>query len=336
MLAVISLMWALGNVSGPGLGGVFAQLGQWRLGFLVMVVAAVAIALLALRSLPAARGDDRPDPLPLGSLLFATAGAAAVSVAGLVPKGTWTVLMLLAAAVLVGLFLARERRSEHRILPAITYTGRSPLRWYYLGVAGLTVGLTAETFVPLFGQRLAGLEPLAAGFLGASLSMGWSIAQLATGRVSGAAAMRRLRIVAPAVVATGLALTALIQHEHAGAGWVAGWVLTLLLTGAGIGMGFARFAFPVMSSVEDPGEATKAAAGVNVVQVIATAFGSAIGGVLVNLGEPSTLDAARLLYGGLAVLALVGVVAGVASRRPLRETNGQPEQRPELSAVAGA
>ncbi|GAA1984454.1 MFS transporter [Catenulispora subtropica] len=321
MLAVISLMWAVGNVAGPALGGVFAELHAWRWGFGVMVAASVVIGLVAVRSLPAGgetgQARDQPadgaaaEPWPAGSLVLVTVGAAAVSLAGIVPKGAATGAMIALGAALIAAFLRHERHATDRILPALTYARGSRLRWYYLGIAGLTIGVTAETFIPLFGQRLAGLTPLSAGFLGAALSMGWSAAQLATSRITGEAAVRRFRVAAPAVVAVGLALTAAGQHAHAGGGAVALWVVTLAVTGAGIGMGFARFAFPVMSSIEDAAEATKAAAGLNVVQVIAGTFGSALGGVLVNVGAPSDQDSARLLYGGLAVLALVGLAAGI-------------------------
>jgi len=216
---------------------------------------------------------------------------------------------------LVAAFLRHERHAASRILPALTYTGGSRLRWYYLGIAGLTIGITAENFVPLFGQRLAGLSPLAAGFLGAVVAMGWSTAQIVSGKITGAATGRRLRVAAPVTVAVGLVLTALTQRSHAGAGEVAIWVLTLFITGCGIGMGYARFAFPVMTSIEDPAEATKAAAGLNVVQVIASAFGAALGGVLVNVGT-SDQNSAHLLYGGLAVLALIGIMAGIRTARP--------------------
>ena len=338
MLVVISLMWAIGNVGGPALGGVFAQLGEWRLGFATMLVAAVALAVVAVRSLPGTRGTEAPEPLPTGSLLIVTAGVAAVSVASIVPKGVPTALMIALGAALVVAFLGRERRADNRILPASTYARGATLRWYYLGVAGLTVGLTAETFVPLFGQRLAGLSPLGAGFLGSAISMGWSVAQIVTNDVSGERAMRRLRVIAPGVVALGLGLTAVAQRDHAGGGVIAVWVVTLFVAGAGIGMGFARFAFPVMTSSDDPVEATKAAAGLNVVQVISTAFGSAIGGVLVNLGAPSDLHSARLLYGGLAVLALLGVAAGartVRVGRPQSEAAAQPDQREMSTASTG-
>ena len=315
MLAVLSAMWGIGNIAGPGLGGAFAQIHQWRLGFSVMVIVAVAIALLALRAVPATRAESTADPLPIGSLALMTVAATAVSLAGVVPKGGPTVAAILVGLVLVAGFLLRERVAAARILPKMMFESASAFRWCYVGIAGLTVGLSIETFVPLFGQRLGGLSPLAAGFLGAAFSAGWTVAQLASGRASGERAIRALRVAGPVMLVGGLAATALLQSEHAGPARLLGWVGTMMISGAGIGVAYSRFAFPAMASSEDSGESNKAAAALGIVQTLTTAFGSAVGGVLVNLGEPSTVDAARLLYAGVAVLAIFSLVAGLRLRR---------------------
>lgn len=315
-LAVISAMWGVGNLTGPSLGGAFAQIGQWRLGFLAMALAAAALVLLSVLGLPRERGDSGAEPVPAASLALLTAAATAVSVAGIVPKGWPTALVLVAGTALAVVFLARERVARGtRILPALTFRRDSSLRWCYLGVAGLTVGLTTETFVPLFGQRLGGLSPLLAGFLGAAFSAGWSVAQFAAAGFSGERATRVLRLGGPIVLVVGLAATTLLQRSHPSGVLVGAWAVTLMIAGSGIGVGYSRFAFAAMGSTADVEEASKASAGLNIVQVITTAFGSALGGVLVNLGEPSIVRSAQLLYGGVAVLALAGVAAAVHLRR---------------------
>ena len=314
-LAVISAMWGIGNLTGPSLGGAFAQIGQWRMGFLAMTLAAAALVLLSVLGLPRERGDGSAEPLPAGSLTLLTTAATAVSVAGIVAKGWPTALVLVAGVALAVAFLARERVARIRILPALTFRPDSSLRWCYLGVAGLTVGLTTETFVPLFGQRLGGLSPLLAGFLGAAFSAGWSVAQFAAAGFPGERATRVLRLGGPIVLVLGLAATTALQRTHPSGALVAAWAVTLMIAGSGIGVGYSRFAFAAMASTTDVEEASKASAGLNIVQVITTAFGSALGGVLVNLGEPSIARSAQLLYGGVAVLALAGVAAAVHLRR---------------------
>lgn len=95
-----------------------------------------------------------------------------------------------------------------------------------------------------------------------------------------------LKISGPIALATGLLLTAVLQHEQAGVGAVALWVIGLGIAGTGIGIAFPHLLVAAMESTDDPEEGGKAAAGLNTVELIAMAVGSAIGGVLVNHGAP--------------------------------------------------
>jgi hypothetical protein len=229
----------------------------------------------------------------------------------------------ISALILVGLLFVAgfawwERRATARVLPATTYTAASPLKWSYLAIAILAMGTVSEAFTPLFGQRLAGLGPLVAGFLGAAVSLGWSITMLYSAGATRPATLRRMRIVGPLVLAAGLAVTAAFQQENAGPGVVVVWALGLVVAGAGIGIAFPHQVVAVMGSTPDEDEAGRATAGINTVELMALSFGSAVGGVLVNLGAPSMLDSARYLLYGFAAIALLGGLFAHRSE-PLRQ-----------------
>lgn len=152
-----------------------------------------------------------------------------------------------------------------------------------------------ETFIPLFGQRLAGLAPLAAGFLGAALALGWTLGEIPSASATAPRVVRRIVIAGPILVAAGLCIVAAFLTDQAGAGSIATWVVGLLVAGVGIGIAWPHLAVGAMTSVAEPGEGARASAAINTVQLIANAFGAALAGVLVNLGEPSTLRSAQLL-----------------------------------------
>lgn len=80
------------------------------------------------------------------------------------------------------------------------------------------------------------------------------------------------------------------------------------MAGAGIGIAFPHQLVAAMSSTTDPAEAGKASAGINTVATIGLAFGSAFGGLLVNLGAPDMVHSAQLLLFGLAAIAVLGAV----------------------------
>ncbi|MFD5807858.1 MFS transporter [Rhodococcus aetherivorans] len=308
--ALVSAMWGVGTFAGPAVGGVFAQFHAWRWAFGALVVCTLAVAAAVPFTLPAhARGSRDAGRIPLGSLALLTAAALAVSVAAVVTGSapTITLIAVASAAVVAFVAVAVDRRSPHGILPAATFT-TARLRWVYLTIAVLAVASTAETFVPLFGQRLAGLAPLAAGFLGAALAVGWTLGEIPSASASAPRTVHRIVVSAPVLVGLGLALMATVVRDEAGPAAVAAWVTGLVVAGAGIGIAWPHLAVGAMNAVADPRESGRASAAINTVQLIANAFGAALAGVLVNAGQPSDVRSARLLLFGFAAVAVLGVL----------------------------
>jgi MFS family permease len=321
--ALISAMWGVGTLAGPAVGGVFAQFGAWRWAFGVLAALGVAVAVVAPAVLPRAERSGGPgDPVPVASLLLLTASTALVSVAALVEPPAVLLAVLLLAAGLVVAFVAWERTATARVLPAATYRPGTPLRWVYLTIAILATGTASEAFTPLFGQRLAGLEPFLAAFLGAAVSLGWSVSMVFSANATRPRTLHRLRVAGPLLLALGLAVAGVSQHDGAGALTVALWFTALIAAGVGIGIAFPHLVVAAMGSSTDPAEASKAAAGANTVELIALSFGSALGGVLLNLGAPDTSRSAQYLLLGFAVLAAAG---GLTARR----TAGRPATAPD-------
>lgn len=311
--ALISAMWGFGTLAGPAIGGVFAQLGAWRFSFVVLAVLGVLVAVLVPGALPRGERVVSREPIPVVSLVLLTLATVLVSVAGLLESVTHMALTCAVAAVLVIAFVSWERRAVARVLPVATYT--SPLKWVYLTIAILTTGMASEAFTPLFGQRLAGAAPLIAAFLGAAVSLGWSATMVLSANASAPRTLLRLRVLGPLVLALGLAITGLFQWEGAGPLTVVVWFAGLILAGIGIGIAFPHLLVAAMSSSPDRAEAGKAAAGANTVELLAVAFSSALGGVLVNLGAPDMADSARYLLFGFAAIALVGCLTAQRASR---------------------
>ncbi|PQP17103.1 MFS transporter [Rhodococcus opacus] len=326
--ALVSAMWGVGTLAGPAIGGLFAQLGQWRLAFVALAVVAAAIAVIAPRALPRTERVRGGEPVPATSLVLLTLATIAISVASIVGNRTHMLALIAVGAAFIVLFLAWERRSPRRVLPQSTYTRASSLKWIYLTIAVLASGTVSEAFTPLFGQRLAGLVPFAAGFLGAMMSVGWSATMIFSSDISRPRTQTAAKIAGPAVLAAGLLLTAALWRDDAGPVTVILWAGALAAAGAGIGLAFPHLMVAAMRSTDDEQEGAKAAAGLNTVELIAMALGSAVAGVLVNLGAPSALASARLLFLGLGVIAAAGVFTAYrATRQAEREDPGRPYVR---------
>jgi MFS family permease len=316
--ALVSAMWGVATVVGPATGGVFAQFGLWRWAFVAMAIPTALMAALVPIALPAGRGDQSAATpamkVPVWSLLLIGAAALAVSVAQIPHNAGATVALLAAGVALVGLFLIVDWRMHAAVLPLSVF-GRGPLKWIYLTMGVLMVGAMVDTYVPLFGQRLAHLTPVAAGFLGAALAVGWTVSEIVSASLENPRAIARVIAAAPVVVASGLALGALTQRDNASVGIVALWTIALFVAGIGIGMAWPHLSVRAMDSVNDPAEGGAAAAAINTVQVISAAFGAGLAGVVVNMTEGGDVMAARWLFAVFTALSAVGVVASYSATR---------------------
>lgn len=321
-IALMSAMWGVGNFVGPVVGGFFAQIHFWRGAFGLLTLLALALIAMTLRALPVRRTSGEPAAaVPWMSLALLTTAVGAISVASLVHGiATWT---LLAFAVLAGLgFVGWERRASSRVLPETTYRGRSPLRWIYLAILVLAAVSTLETFLPLFGQRIGGLGPLAAGFLGAALSWGWTVASISASGIESERGRRAVRICGPLLLGSGLILYGLLQMRDPAPGVIVAWYAALFVGGCGIGMAMAHWFTAGLRVTDDEAEAAQASAGLNTSQLIANACGSALAGLLVALGGPDIVGSARVLSFGFAALAFCGIAVALrefAVDRRMRE-----------------
>jgi MFS family permease len=315
--ALVSAMWGVATVVGPAAGGLFAQFGLWRWAFGVMALLSVAMGLLVPVVLPAGHVDpDRPTPglqVPVWSVLLLSAAALTVSIAQVPTSVALTAALLAVSVILIVVFVYVDRRMAVKVLPPSMF-GPGPLKWIYLALAVLMISAMVDMYVPLFGQRLAHLAPVVAGFLGAALAIGWAVSELLSASLKSGRMINRVVMAAPLVIAVGLALTAVSQVANAPAGLVVTWALALTITGAGIGAGWPHLSAWAMQCV-DENEGAAAGAAINTVEMIAGAFGAGLAGVVVNSAQGGVVIAARALF---AVFAAVGVLGALASRRAVR------------------
>jgi MFS family permease len=318
--ALVSAMWGVGTLAGPAAGGLFAQFSSWRWAFGVLVILTAAMAVLVPIALPARgrdeRGAERGDAvrasIPVWSLLLLGAAALSVSVAGIPHDVRATVALLALGGALVAVFTYVDRRLPAAVLPPSTF-GSGPLKWIYLTLGMLMAATMVDMYVPLFGQRLAHLTPVAAGFLAAGLAIGWTVGEIGSASLRSSQVIRRTVAVAPLVMATGLAIGAATQFEQAPAGLVAVWAAALLITGTGVGIAWPHLSAWAMSCVDNPAEGPAAAAAINTVQLICGAFGAGLAGVAVNLTDTGDATPARWLFAAFAALAALAAAGSFRS-----------------------
>ena len=256
--------------------------------------------------------------VPVWSLLLIGAAAMAVSVAQIPHNIIATFGLLAASIVLVGLFVIVDWRMHAAILPPSVF-GPGPLKWIYLTMGVLMGAAMVNTYVPLFGQRLAHLTPIAAGFLGAALALGWTVSEIVSASLANPRAIGRVIVAAPMVAAAGLALGAVARRSDASVWTAALWAVALLVAGIGIGMAWPHLSARAMASVNDPAEGGAAAAAINTVQLISAAFGAGLAGVVVNTAKGGDVMAAHWLFTVFTALSAAGVAVSYGATRGARQ-----------------
>lgn len=322
-LALLSGMWGIATLLGPAVGGIFAQYATWRLAFwslVVLIALAAAAALVVLK--PAATQTERPTPVPARQLVLLAVAVVAASWASVSDTPWLGALGLIAAAVTLLTIRRVEMHSSRRILPADAYTGRTALAALYGVSALLAVTVTCtEIFVPLFLQRLHGQSPLMAGYIAATASAGWTLGAILSAALREASVTRVIGV-APWACALGLLVLAMLVPMGAGNLWITALIIVALtLVGLGVGVVWPHLGNRIMTAA--PAEDhDRASASIVTVQLVATALGAALGGVVLNTlgaaGPAPDLGAASrwlfLLFAVAPIGALVIARAGLGAR----------------------
>lgn len=286
-MALISGMWGIAALSGPFIGGVFAQFGIWRFAFGSILCISAILFILVFKIFP--RKEDmqiyknEPSPVPIVKLGVLTIAIIFVSIGSITSNLLINVLGVLFAILLILLLVRLEKKSANRILPRGSYIISSDIGSTFGAMTFLAFATSIEIFIPYYFQEIHDYSPLKAGYLTIIIALGWTGSSLL---FSGATSKKLKRVlqVGPIIMSLGLlSLSFLIPAAFSST--LFGLILTcfsLALIGAGIGMGWPHLLARVLSSAEK-GDEDQASSAITTVQLMATAFGASFTGIVTNL-----------------------------------------------------
>jgi EmrB/QacA subfamily drug resistance transporter len=266
-----------GAAVGLLLGGILTETLSWRWCLYVNLLFAIPAAVMALRLLVNQAQPQRP-PLDLPGTLTASAGLFAL-VYGFSNSemNSWghpvTIVMLAAAVVLLGAFVAIERRVEHPLLPLRVVADRTRGGAYLaVGISGIAM-FAVFLFLTYFLQATKGFSPIETGL--AFLPMTAAIMTTAT-----SVNIRFLHRVGPRPLLTagmlfGSAAMVWLAQLEAGSSYAGHVLPSLLVMGVGMGMIFAP-AFASATHGVEPRDAGVASAMVNTMQQVGGSIGTAL------------------------------------------------------------
>lgn len=281
-MALISGMWGIAAFSGPLIGGLFAEQGQWRWAFGILIIICLIIFGVSSIILPAKQREEAAPQVPYVKLMFLVAASLAVSIGSLSTSVGMNLLGLLVALFLLASLVRMEGQKGVRLLPTGAYQIGQPLGATYAVMTLLTLATAIEIFVPYFAQVIYGFSPLQSGYLTVLIAFGWTFSSLL---FSGVAGNRVRRIIGYGIVLMFIGLLGLTWGtlQGDGRGFLILQGIFLFMLGVGIGMGWPHLLTRVFS-LAPKGEEALTSASVTTVQLMATTFGAALAGLVVNMG----------------------------------------------------
>jgi MFS family permease len=312
-MALVSGMWGIAALSGPFIGGVFAEFGVWRFSFGSILLISAGLFLVVSKIFPKYHANDQLTPAPpILKLVVLTLATLFVSIGSLTENLVITVIGVLVSILLILLLVKLEKNSTNRILPHKSYLLSSNLGATYAAMSFLAAATAVEIYIPYFLQEIHHYSPLKAGYLTIIMALGWTGASIL---FSGSSYQKIIKIwhIGPLLMTTGLFSLAFVMPNTSIPFSLSLALICISLTciGGGIGMGWPHFLTKALSSAM-MGEEDQAAASLTAVQLIATAFGAAFTGLITTLAGINNIaeiegakNAAFFLFSIFAFLPLM-------------------------------
>jgi hypothetical protein len=208
--------------------------------------------------------------------------------------------LVVAAVLMVWQTLRLDAAGSSKIFPSHpfsirTTTGSASWAFFLSSMTHTVIGV----FLPLALQVLHGVDPLAAGYMTASLAVCWTLASMATAHLHGRAA-------SAAIVAGQVMCVAGLGALAFGIERVPTFVVPMLNGLVGLGLGCSNLHVTAAAMMHARrGEETLTASSIPTIRSLGIAFGAAAAGVIAN-GAGLT-DALRHDDVERAVLAVLGI-----------------------------
>lgn len=279
VFALISMMWGAAAMVGPLLGGLFAELNFWRGVYWLTVPIFVVLTVLAWRNLPPRDVSRKTMRQPWSRLFLLGTTVMSVILSGQTDAITPRVVLIACAVIGIAVMLWLDHRAANPLFPTMPISLRHPVGAGYLTLFIFSFSFTPiNIFLPLLAQRLHDVPPSLAGYVGATMSFGWTVAAIL---VPGAAPrmQRRLMVTGPACLIAGIIGQTYVVVD----GPIGVLIAFVFLMGLGVGQCHAHISNRIMISARS-GEEVLTAGTIPTMQSLGIAFGAAIGGLLANAG----------------------------------------------------
>jgi MFS family permease len=300
MLALLTLVWVVSGLVGPGVGVAIAGAAGWRWSFLVSLPLVAMSALLVLPRIAATRGDPAaPARLPL-RWPFQLAAGVGLGIAALSTPAWWSIPAGAAGVVMIV-------QSLPHLLPAGTFSVRPGLPATIALAFLLGLGFfTADSYVTLLLTGVNGRSVAEAGIAVSLVSISWSLSSWWQSRAVHTWSHPALVRLGAVLLAAGIAGTASALVDAPSWLVYSAW----FVAGLGMGIGYPTLLIASMGTAGSANQATVVAARF-VGGRLGMSLGTGLGGVSVALAAAAGAPLRAGLAGTFG-LALAGALVSVA------------------------
>ena len=243
--ALFSGVWGVASIAGPLVGGYVTDYLNWRWVFFLNLPFGLLAAAVLASAYPASRRVSSVQVDWLGAgLLFTGISALLIALGDETPGGVW--VWVVATVVLLGGFIAVERRTAEPILPQdlfkVPVIARSLVVVFLVGVSLFG----AIAFIPLFVQAVRGGTATEAGQAITPLFLGWVIMSIVGARATVLLGYRTVSIAGSVLMTAGFVGLTLVDGSSSGRVLMG----SCMLIGAGMGTQMLSLLLAVQHGVD--------------------------------------------------------------------------------------
>lgn len=184
----LSSVWGMAAITGPALGGAFAEYISWRWIFLINVpIGIIALILLIIFLKENVTQKKHHLDIPGALMMLLTGGALIYTFMEGGRSFEWLseigIGLIFLSLLLILITVQVERRSPEPILPKWVWKNRTLVGANLAVIAMGAMMLGPNMYLPVFSQSVYGLGAIASGFVLSSISIGWPISSSLSGKL---------------------------------------------------------------------------------------------------------------------------------------------------------
>jgi MFS family permease len=279
ILSVISTVWGVATLIGPGFGAIFAELGNWRGAFWGLGVLSILITVAAWKIIRGTEGHGKLSALPYRRLILLGGSVLLLSLTSQVDDNIMRGLLIAASVILAVVVFRLDARAEITMLPRKAMDIFSAMGMAYWAMLLSTVILIfLNVYSTLYLQVLHGASPLVAAYLAAIMSFAWTIGAIVVAAWTG---QRELMAILSGMILLVVGTVGLALFVTSGP------ILYLAVAFFAIGFGTGLFNNPLIQrAIAAAGDDERhiAGAAVQTIRTVAFAFGAALAGLIATMG----------------------------------------------------